>query len=552
MNNRYYLDDLIKKLQSNNHDFTQFYLHTLDLKRENVDVIENQPPQIRQNYYCHINEKSLTRLCQALQQNTTLQKVSFNDIDRDLFRMKWRVEDAEAIGAALKNHPTLKEVYIEFDIDADPYAILGFLQCLTGSAPIESLYLHMHCRYNIPRDFMKKLGDLLFENHSLKSIRIDSSNLFLPVHNCVEEFGMGLVKNKSLENLNLRNFDMTYEDMLLWMDILKEMSSLKHLSLQESMSSNFMPALSNVLKNNPGLEKLNLSSNAVNEAEFQFLIDALPFLPQLKTLIIDKIFDKVSHIPLESLAKVIKQFSLKIENLHIVQIYNGKNYYQHVDQLLEDNLYLKNLFLGNVPEKIIEKCLPLLEDKSKCHLRNLCFANDAFLRLKDSTYVGLVDAMYANENIFITPQVSGKFSNAFTIASINNVKRAKEKFLHQSIELANAFYAKPSVKKSLADLPLEILYIISKMVWSPADSFMQPVNLMFYHQLHLQNFSTRRKLIEEKKYDPRKKSDIHQWWSRDLISPGKNITLFKAETEKKAEKNKPRSIYGAIKRVFGF
>lgn len=523
------LDDIIEKLES-----TESNVQFLDFSQILINPQQIVDEELGDYQVSHIRDVDLLRLAQALQKNTSLITVEIcgSDSTRSL---EWTELGARAIGAALKDHPTLKSLRIDLNTyQITENEIIGFLDILTGTAHIETFSVEVYCSNDA---FILALGDALHQNISLKRIRIQgqvSSNQVLSSQ-AIQRLTAGIGFEKQLTALHLAYLNLGDTGALALTQHCSQLTTLTQISLDQlRISAVGIGALMPLLTTNKDLTELDLSNNPLQLTGIQQLMNALALMPFLKKLTLED-----THLNTDAIDYLVSQWRnsrLAISDLSLNS--NRTTNIRSIYQLIEGNTYLKKLDLcfWDINDKEMGLLLPLLADTDRCHLEKFSFSGNQ--KLSGATYNAILETL--NKNCFITlapprHHVATREANERNRDNICTLHQ--QRCLNQMVDLAQGYASSfTSDKVHFSKLPLDTLFLIMTMLYGKE---VQGMDVLLCSRLIFNNFITRRHLINENQYAPAnsgtaaygKKSDLEQWWSTSIPSEDRDhsqqLTLFR-------------------------
>lgn len=511
------IQEIIEKLKKNDANLTELSLVTL-LADPIPDLYE---PGAFINVY---TDKHLKALADALLVNTTLKKLEIKEMDEN-HHPAWTEAGARLFGAAIKNHPALEYVGIHggslFCAGIPVKLIMGLLECLTGTAPIKTLF----CDFADSAEFTESMGLILKQNRSLENINLcgDSFDNKNVNYKALEVFFDGLFYKKNLNLLTLRWIYAGDHGVQQLSTKLIQQSSLQSLSLLNAglttaSLSGLMTAIASYCTN---IEKIDLGGNRLLSS-IDGLVKQLPRLNRLRSLGLSEAkldFEKAQH-----LFEYLKNPSCSIKDLDI-----SSNRYQNQSLLFAvlktlisgnktlESLKLDYLGLGDV---FIKEFGKLLSNPKQCFLTHLSF-KDHKVGLDIKSEITLLNILEKNRGIISLTIPVGKLQERLTNAmEYNRKKYSQALFINACINLAQIYYAQDS--KTLSTVPADIILTIM-MIMGKNTTDMNDADVAACSSLIFSNFTVRKSL----KDNSSGKVSADDWWFKSL----KGKSIFKAATE---------------------
>lgn len=523
-------------------------LTTLTVDRMTVMGREDQP--WAHIPHTNINDELLTNLAAAISDNCSLKKFSINRKQAEHCSFEWTEDGAKAIGEALKNHPAIKKIYL--NLRGATLSQLDILSCLTGTADIRRLTLKINATEK--PDFLEKIGTLLSQNKSLRSIRLKASH-FLPITDIHYEektlatFANGLTQDKKLKIFFIKNLNIKDCGALALNKAFANIHSLKKLSLTNcGITTHGMTDVNAILANNSKLSYLDLRGNKLNKNGIEQLSRQLPTLPKLKALGLSK--TGLDDAGVESFKNVWLQKQLKIDELDLSVNQFDTRGISAILQIVKESVNLKILNLADchIKDQHVKQLEAILANPADCRLETISFSeNGPFNKISYQSFVKIIKD---NENIcnFYAPgrhlylppghhlYLQGLFDPSLKTNRIKKkllYRTSQSSFITTATELAHLYYTKPlhHDQANLSQLPLELMLMI--MLECGKNTFgVSKKDILQCCYLLLENFERRSNLISNGTYKPNVeglvKGDYHlstgifAFWKRQR-SPSKPI-----------------------------
>jgi hypothetical protein len=518
------LETVLNNLKSNKADFTELSL---------TKIIANPQPSPYEEvpFTYHYDDEALLKLAEALKFNTSLKVFEIShSISFFGYKPQWTPVGALAIGNALKNHPNLEAIDITLRTSQlESNAIINFLDCLTGTAPIKCLSFSFS---HDDTEFMNNLAQALMRNKSLEFIYLkgplghtDNPSVFE-----TEVFVQGLTASKKLRRLKLKNIPLGNSGIKTLSTNLSTYEDLQNLKVLELNQCSFtgeamrdlIPALG---EHCDAIEVLSLSGNKLQYEGAHLISTQLSLFKNLEQLelrdtgICKKSLDCLvtglleSKCPLRILALDSNHFQL--DSMHSIR------------KLVKNNSTLKALSMSScqLVDKHLLALIDLLENPNECFMESFKFVDNFALEAK--TCQRLLNAVRKNHNLCcleLPGHLPGSslplIKNALEVNITNKIRKSQGEFVRACIELANLYYGDHQHNRSIfnpfsfpAELILQIMVIMGKGTVEMSEK-----DVKYCAKQILENFEKRRLLIGEGEYNPTvhaKKSyqSICSWWS---------------------------------------
>ncbi len=540
----------------------------------------------------NMGDEELLRLAEAIMQNTTLEIVTLWGVDDSrYFLSRWTQIGSEAIGNALKNHPTLKLVYLSMKIYRieDKASRFGFLKCLTGNAKIETLHINLSTSLpvqnpndrfaslrwrNIP-EVLNEIGENLLEseNHGLKQIYIEGTSFgyassrddyisSAPV--ALTSFATALALHKSLETIDFIYLPLgdagtneITQALLGKTDVpesknetLLKLTEIKfHVcSIRDAVDGVIAVAISS-----PNLSNLGLANNHLREDAAIKIIDSLPKLPKLTCLKLDNI--RMSKRVLSHLVDTYMQYNLKIVELSL-----GSNPVAVMDPSME---LLQKLIRGNEHLKILklhfsdlngqqfEMISPTLMDPNQCQLERLSLGVNQPFSLKN--YNRCINILYNNEYLcnLSLPRYSAELLVACDINVQKKYLRAWDSFINIALIFFNWCFSRN--KNDRCKLPIDAITLLLLFL-GPRTPRARIESVDLCIDLVKTNMEERVRLIECNEYNPEtdlvkddkngnKQIITSKWWSHTLAEEQPTKEQKEKSQTQEEKKSTPRLLF---------
>ena len=481
----------------------------------------------------------LNRLVNAIKLNRTIENFAFCYFPQYKYKsLNWSKEGLIAIGNALKNHPTLKTLYLDFTperIQAEQ--ICELLVASTGKANIESLHIVI---YKDTFDFLPKVGEFLAKNRTLKKIIIlishvaDAADLKYQ-DEALSTFAKGL-GNKPLREIELVYLNLSGFGIKAVANALSKDGGLESLEFRFcNLTDECVPSLADIIKGNRKISQLDLSYNPLTSAGIIELANLLPLLPLLKKLRLKEIILK--HEELAHLAEIWVKYNLKIREL-VISVGLDANSIEAIIKIINCNKYLKsfacskNGITARTPS--LKKLEKFLSDPSKCQLEEFLFLENTIV---DEHLLNTI-LQIQKSNVHLRKIAPSGAPVSFWEKSAQNndihYMNSQNRFVNNVMEACNIYFSEPADDNSphVKMLPPEVFFIILCYL-GEGTLGMDEHQIKECCQLIFDNFSNRRKLINDKGYVPISSSSVSvsvsMWWS---TRSHRNEIVFRSRSKK--------------------
>lgn len=508
------LAQVIERLESNAPEW--IFLKLSDI------IINPTPIQNSYNKKCsHIRDEDLVALAEAIQKNHSLQVVI---IDNGWNSIEWTSVGAEALGSSIKNHSGI--LYLEFSLNIDQELIIGLFTAIAGSSSLLILSVNL---WDIDNAFMQKLGGFLQKNQSLKHIQFNGGSTLYTPEETLESFFTGLSFGKQLTYLSLSSLRLNDEMIECLAKNLATTSTLRKLCLRGyngASSPLKIEALLPVLKANPDLRKIALYDFKVGLVGTPTLIEILRSLRYLHKL---ALFG--SRLSIDATQLLVDAWRNNQAPFPISTLYlkNNAITVKALYKLIDGNVYLKHLNLSRceITDRDLFLLQALLSNPQRCHLESLSIA---YNKITDRGFHIALDIITTNPLIVIdSDYLPFGIIQQNEINKTNIARHYQHQYLICAMDIARAHtFLSNEQKCSFSKLPKAALLIIMSMIF---DTVIHEIDTQLSMELILKNFSTRRYLIQQGKYNPQEeKPPVSKWWSTSIVKDGIGHTLFKPQS----------------------
>ncbi len=506
------IEDIEAKLIGNDPEFKMFELRTL---------VVNPGLDPEDNYFVsRVKDADLKRLARALRQNTTLTFLAINGDDSSRYKLEWTSAGAEAIGKALKKHPSLKRLVIR--LNASNEQVSGFLNALTGSARITSLTLEVK---EDPLSQLNQLGRVLLKNDCLERIFVRSvmgDLTFREEKVSLSDLALGLAHQKKLRTLCFNRLPLGNAGVSEIVRV-SQMTSLEIMGFVHCGILGTARDICSLVKKNPALEELDLSDNPLGGRGISDIVSVLPALTHLKVLSLGH--TNLDHTALSLLSGMYEKNKVSVAELTL----SDENFAKKVDpslklttQLIRSPVLKKLcLYRSGIWNAQLQKLAPALKDS---HLEEFKFYDGREI-VNSKTHNILLDVMYQNEYLCFLNLFSDEFEVARDINNRKKILREWNDFVVVALSFFSANHSESKkesvISRMSADaVGLLLLFLAPNTPRTTKKSVFLCINLV------RANAEKRIMLMSEGKYHPKKnllegdkqgnrKIIQSTWWSKE-------------------------------------
>lgn len=502
---------------------------------------------LKSEMWVPIDDVVLTKIATALPLNHTVTTFKVG-IYKDSPKPQCTSEGITVLANALKVHPSLNHVQMNIDFTAkfNSDKLLQLLDCLTGSANITTLVLEIDRASN---SFLKGLSTILQKNKTLQTIKIIVKNkvltrydaLTLNAFKCLTRyddqtlnaFAQSLFVNKSLIDLRLQSVNLGDKGIEYIALHMPKTSQLLGLALHNcNITETGCTALSGILKRNKTLELVALGGNPFSK-DFGTIVKALQDLVYLRALGLPYARLTWADFVALRLFCIIDEAHM-IRELDLRSINFDENMVKELIAAIKSSQHLKSLYIEGNPlsDDAAKQLIPVLSNPEECQLSQFScgkVTQENSSTADNSKFFGIPEAVAivkANPNFTVLVPSGDSPTDLQPMLDICAENSAKQKapqiFFDVANELVNRYYAPaPSNDAQLTtiqQLPPELILLILEYVGQFFK--LSPRLVTKYSQVILKDIRERRRLIDNKEYDPskinngNKQSEVAKWWSQ--------------------------------------
>lgn len=487
-------------------------------------------------------DDALIELAEAVKMNKTIQKMTFTGLGCSTISMECTEQGISAIAEAFKDHPMLESIYVDFLHCKDQAIYFQFFNCLFGTANIKNFMCRIKLENN---ELMDQFSMALSQKNCLEYIFIEGNikSEYRYSEATLLALANSLSRQRNLKELKLSYLNLNDEGILHISNALVEnkIRSIQSLTLNKcDITDDGMKWINRILRMQHHVVKLNLSGNKFGVTGVTELTSILLLLKNLQEL-------SLSDVELGAeLLKILVSAWLGDSQFSITKFDMSSNPFNNdsaafLIELIQKSMTLKSLIVNfcDITNEHIHEMAAILSNPNQCRLEYFYMGGNQLIN-KEICHT-LITAVKMNENILglYPPGGSSKeLRHALACNGHNKLARylaSQQKFVNAAIELGNLFYSLPDENNKemphVSILPIEIILSII-MHCGERTLGMDERNIHNCASLVLNNFSKRRKLINDGEYNPTNANDLKKWWSQSQGEAPNHFTIFRHVSRK--------------------